>query len=138
MPTRIEREYEEATGDLYAHSIKETAGDIAIAAGENTVPTGNVASPARAVVEGDSVWLLGVIEFDGANASLGFTLPQEMWPLQNVVDSCVVTDASATPTGAAGVVRVASADGVVAITMLSGTAFATGDLVELNVSFLRK
>ncbi len=135
-PTRIERAFEEATGDLVAWSIKETAGDIAIAGGENTVPAGDADSPARAFVEGDTVWIQGLIEFDGANAALGFTLPEEMWPLQDLADVCIVTDASV-PATVLGTVRILAADGVVAIAMASATAFAAGDTVELNLSYIR-
>ncbi len=137
MPTRIEQRYTEAGGDVYAYSIKETAGDIAIAGGENTVPAGNADSPARAFAVGDLVSIQGTIDFDGANASLGFTLPEDLWPLQDITDYCHVTDASATPTGAAGKITVDSSDGAVAVTMLSETAFAAGDAVHLNVQFVR-
>lgn len=136
MPTRIEQNFEAGGGDLVAHSIKETDGDIAIAAGENTVPAGDADSPARAIVVGEKVELVGKIAFDGANAALGFTLPDDLLPLQPVADTCVVTDASATPTSALGIVTI-DEDGVVSVAMVSGTAFANGDSVELNTSYIR-
>lgn len=137
MPTTIEQRFSESDGDLRAYSIKETAGDITIAGGENTVPTGNVASPARAVLVGDFVHLVGTVDFDGADAVLNFTLPEDMWPLQDITDYVHVTDASASPTDAAGKITIAAADGAVAISMLAGTAFATGDAVHLNVLYVR-
>lgn len=136
MPTRIEQRYGEAGGDLVAYSIKETAGDIAIAAGENTVPAGDATTPARAMVVGDWVYIVGKITFDGADAILNFTMPEALWPLQNVTAACVVNDASV-PADVGGKITVAAADGAVAVSMLSATAFAAGDTVELNVAYVR-
>lgn len=136
MPTRIEQNYSEAGGDLSAHSIKETAGDIAIAAGENTVPAGDATTPARAFAIGDLVAVQGKVTFDGANASLGFTLPEELRPLQNVAAVCVSSVAADTPDIGTSIVTVSTA-GVVAVTPTSGNAYASGDSVDLNVLFVR-
>lgn len=135
-PTRIEQRFSEAGGDLVAYSIKETAGDITLAGGENTVPAGDATTPARAMVVGDWVHLVGKITFDGADAVLNWTMPEELWPLQNVVAPVVVNDASV-PADVAGKITVAAADGAVTVSMLSATAFASGDTVDLNVSYLR-
>ncbi len=136
MPTRIEKEYEDATGDIIAYSIKETAGDIAIAAGENTVPTGDVTTPLRAFAAGDLVAVQGKATFDGANASLGFTLPEGLRPLQNVTAVCTGSVAADTPDIGLSIVTVSTA-GVVAVTPASGNAYAAADFVDLNVLFVR-
>lgn len=136
MPTRIEQNYSEAGGDISAYSIKETGGDIAIAAGENTVPAGDETTPARAFAVGDFVAVQGKITFDGANASLGFTLPEELRPLQNVADVCASSVAADTPDIGVSIVTVSTA-GVVAVTAATGTAYASGDSVDLNVLFVR-
>lgn len=136
MPTRIEQTYSEAGGDISAYSIKETGGDIAIAAGENTVPAGDGTTPARAFAVGDFVAVQGRVTFDGANASLGFTLPEGLRPLQNVAAVCAGSVAADTPDIGSQIVSVSTA-GVVAVTPASGNAYASGDFVDLHILFVR-
>jgi hypothetical protein len=135
-PSTIEQSFSEAGGDIVAYSIKETNGDIAIDAGENTVPAGDETTPARAFAVGDLVAVQGKIEFDGANASLGFTLPEGLRPLQNVAAVCKSSVAADTPDIGTSLVTVSTA-GVVAVTPTSGNAYASGDTVDLNVLFVR-
>lgn len=135
-PSTIEQGFSEAGGDLVAYSIKETNGDIAIDAAENTVPAGDATTPARAFATGDLVAIQGRITFDGANASLGFTLPEGLRPVQNIVDVCAGSVAADTPDVGMSLVAISDA-GVVAITPASGNAYAAADFIDLNVLFVR-
>lgn len=86
-----------------------------------------------AILAGDQVRFSGVIAFTGANASLDFTLPVGVRPIRAEVLPCTVNDGGVQKGGRMAV----AANGVTAITMLDGSAFANGDTVTLSGGYLR-
>lgn len=135
MPTNISPSHAEAEGDLIAYTIGEEGPgdveyDIAIAGGENTVPD---TSTARAIIAGDFVSFDGVITFDGADAVLNFTLPEDVWPFVDQAWPISVNDGGTLVTGTMQV----GDDGAVVITNAAAAAFASGDTVTLSGGYLR-
>lgn len=132
MTTVLRQNYEEASGDLIAYTIG--IDDDADIAGGEAVDTAAAPNRAYAVLSGDTVVLSGRLTLTGANASIDFTLPAELKPVQNEILPCVVNDGGVNKLG---LISVVAATGVVAITMADAGAFAAADYVTLAGSYLR-
>lgn len=132
MPTAIATSSGEASGDLIAYTIG-IDDDVDI---DNTENCDTAAAPKRAyaLLTGDMVALTGRITFTGANASLGFTLPND---LRSKFDEHLVIASNDGGVSKACDLTIVAATGVVAITQQDAAAFAATDFVDLSGGYLR-